>query len=117
MARKREFTKDWTFARIELTAEQRASYNEFLAAPDTNPMDLLVIAMSEGYKFSAKYDNVKDNWLATLTGTAASKINDRVSLTAFHRTLDDAIAVLMFKHFVVAGQKTWNDQSVESDWG
>lgn len=117
VAKKREFHREWTFARIELTKEQKDDFTKFQADEAIDPMELLTIAMEEGYKFSATYRQDKGHWMATLSGTEASPYNDRVSLTAFHQTLDLAIAVLMFKHVVVAGQKQWPSQSSMDDWG
>ena len=117
MARKREFTQQWTFARIDLTTEQRDDCNAFLADPTTNVVELLTMAIEDGYKFSSKYNRDERHWIATLTGTPDAPYNDHTSLSAFHATFEDALGVLLFKHMIIAEQGRWPTQTSRPAWG
>jgi hypothetical protein len=109
--------RDWTFANIRLTKEQRKEFTEWGVQLTDNVVDVLTSVLLEDYKFSLRFDSENDAWIATLTGTEGNRINPNTSMSGRHNDAESAIMVLLFKHLEVCGGETWETEAEDENWG
>jgi hypothetical protein len=58
--------------------------------------------LAQGVKFGATYDRENQAYVVTLTGALVQGSNERYCTTSRAGTLDEAIAIAMYKHDVMA---------------
>lgn len=114
---KRQFKKEWSFADVDLTHEQREDFEVWCNKPDLEIYEVLPIVLSQGYKISIVFKPERDAWIATLTGMDGAPFNTNVSMSSFHQTVDQAIALALYKHLVVAEEREWASIAKPRAWG
>lgn len=99
---------DWGgFLNITLDEATKVDYAQWIASGEVDIWGLLTDAVSDGLKYGLSYDEENQCFVATLTGNGAVGFNTRFCLTARSGRFDDATALVMFKHCVMA-QGDWS---------
>lgn len=109
--------KDHTFAKIDLTTDERQEFLAWSEASLTDLVSLLATVLTEGYKFSVKYDDENTTWIATLSNTDNARYNQYCSTTSRHSVFEQAILLTLYKHMVISQNQTWRFTPAEADWG
>jgi len=95
---------DWLgYVNVNLTAEQKEDYSAWVVSEDVGYWEAFEDAVAEGLKFGLSWDAGNSCYIATFTGCGCVGINKRCCLTARSGQYLDAIALLVFKHVVLAG--------------
>lgn len=84
------------------SADVRAHYGEV-----TSLMDAVDAVVQAGYKLSVSYNVGNDNFIASLTGRLEGTTNFEKTISGFATTWDMAVAVVLFKHFVICEEGAW----------
>lgn len=90
------------FLNVKLDEAQKSAFYRF--ADENRGFHWLALddALSQGVKFGATYDRENQAYVVTLTGALVVGSNERYCSTSRAGTLDEAIAVAMYKHDVMA---------------
>ena len=90
------------FLNVKLDEAQKSAFYRF--ADENRGFHWLALddALSQGLKFGATYDRENQAYVVTLTGALVVGSNERYCSTSRAGTLDEAIAVAMYKHDVMA---------------
>jgi hypothetical protein len=107
----------WTFVNTRLTPEERDHFAEWYDLHYEGIYESLASILLDGYKLSLRYDAEHYTWLATLIGTEASPHNFGKSITSRHETMPRSIALLVYKHAIIADYGEWRDDSTQAAWG
>lgn len=90
------------FLNLRLTdTEKSAFYQHCDNSPNWHWVELDEI-LSEGAKLSVAYDRVNESYVASLTGRLAQCCPERMCATARAGTLDEAVALIVYKHVILA---------------
>lgn len=65
-------------------------------------------ALAEGIKFTLSYDSDNEAYIATFTGRLCASIGSRWAATSRAGTWEEALALQIFKHWVLA-EGNWDD--------
>lgn len=108
---------DWKFARVNLTDEEKEHYTGWAEEYADDVAELLIGTLLEDYKLTVTYDNENDTWIATLSATKRSKRNKAQSLSCRHRTYQQALSLLVYKHTIICDNGVWSDHEKSDNWG
>lgn len=90
------------FVNIQLTDEQKAEFHAWLAENKQHVAGYLDDHLGDGIKFGASYDRQNEACVVTYAGALMGKSNHRYCVTSRAGTLDQAIALAVWKHEVLA---------------
>lgn len=114
----KKFNKDnWTFARYDLSEQEKKDFTAQLEKGETDFEELLGVALDDGYKFSASPVPKDSMVIATLTGVDPDSPNYQCSMSARHVDFAQAMALILYKHFIVFKQGVWVSTDREEMWG
>jgi hypothetical protein len=95
------------FCNVRIDEDQKAAFEEWLASSGVDWWSELVDLVGQGMKFSLTYDEPNQAYVATLTGRGWRAGNLRQSMSARAGDERTCMALLMYKHLVLAS----------GDWG
>lgn len=92
------------FINVRLTDEDKTAFAAWLKENEASVMTDFLECVTKGFKFSLSYDPDGDFYLATFTagGLKMIGLNARACMTARAPDWFEAVALLMFKHVVLA---------------
>lgn len=90
------------FLNARLDAEGKERFNDWFADVGSKVWQLLDDAVSEGLKYSLAYDAENEAYIATLTGRLCLSLKQRWAASARAGTWEEATALVLWKHFVLA---------------
>lgn len=91
------------FLNVKLSEEQRQAFYEFCESNRGFYWLALDEFIGAGGKFGVTFDRENQAYVATLTGALVAGSNERYCSTSRAGTLDEVIALAMYKHDVLAG--------------
>lgn len=94
------------------SADVRAHYGEVVAL-----LDAIDAVVQSGYKLSVSYNPANDNFVASLTCRLQGNPNFDKTISGFAMTWDMAVGVVLFKHFVIAGEGNWAEYARQRMYG
>jgi hypothetical protein len=94
------------------SADVRAHFGEV-----TSLMDAIDAVVQAGYKLSVTYNTANDNFIASLTGRIEGNPNFDKTISGFAMTWDMAVAVVLFKHFVICSEGVWAEYARQRNFG
>lgn len=97
----------WTFANVNLTAEDDKEIDIFVKARDNDVLGVLIELLASGYKTSFAWIDKQNSFVVTVSGTERSSLNKGTSMTAWSDSLNDAIMVLGYKVFIKTEGDDW----------
>lgn len=91
------------FIELRLDEDEKAVFERWDTQDAAGHWNMLMDALGNGLKFGLSYNSENDFYLATLTGSGVASVGllDRYCLTARAETASRAIALLLYKHFVI----------------
>lgn len=101
------------FVNLQMSGDQRAAFQDWQDEND-DPFVLMTIVLTSGYKLGQTYNPSNQSFIATLTCTDMELPNGGYVMSAFHSSLEDAIAVLMYKHFNICNE-IWPIEGYDGD--
>lgn len=108
------------YINLNIDDEKKKQYQSVVGTASLPVSEMLLDALDQGYKFSVSYDAENFCYIAALTGAIADDVQLRGVLTARSDILDDATALLMFKHWTLMNG-AWSDYLPKSgklrSWG
>lgn len=96
------------FLNARMDDEKKARFVEWQTANATRVWPALDDALSEGLKFSLAYDAENEAYIATFTGRLCLSLEQRWAASSRAGTWEEATALLVFKHFVLA-EGNWDN--------
>lgn len=66
--------------------------------------DMVANLLGQGYRLSFSYNSQNDTTNASMTGKSEGNPHEGKTLSAFHSTWFDALTLLLWKHYQVAGE-------------
>lgn len=92
------------FINIRLSDADKDAFHQWFSTLDDDPLTGIFSLVLEGYKFSLSYAADGEYWTTSLTGEGLglTGIVERCCLTARAPQVDQAIALLLYKHVVIA---------------
>jgi len=104
--RQRQFS-DVEFVDLNLTPDQRDRFGTWYADAQSEMGDYLLAVTTADYRIGLSYDAQNNTSIASLTGRKEASRNANRCLTARAPEPLEALALLLYKHFVVADQQEW----------
>lgn len=101
------------FFNYEFTAEQKEACKVFIRN-DEEVSILIQDALASGYKFSMNYNARNDNYQVSMQCMDASLSNAGLVMSAFAKHWYDALAVLVYKHYI-ALETVWQNNAPPVD--
>lgn len=95
------------FVNVRMSEEDKAKYHAWVTGEGSDFWVRLEDYLSQGMKYGLSWDGENDCFIATFTGCGVSSSASRYCLTARSDRFEDATALLVFKHAVMANE----------DWG
>lgn len=95
------------FINVSVDEATKEEYNRWLEGEGAGFWPILEDIMAEGLKFGLSWDASNSCYVSTLTGCGMVGSNTRFCLSARSGRFEDATALLVFKHDVLA----------QGDWG
>ena len=93
---------EWTgFANIDLSAEDKHAIKGGVLDGDSI-LAIIADMLATGHKLALSYDPQKDTVTGSVTGVYKNCKNAGLTLTSFARSITDVLAVIAYKHEVVA---------------
>jgi hypothetical protein len=80
-------------------------------------MDAMDAVIQAGYKLSISYNVANDNFIASLTGRLQGTANYEKTISGFAMTWDMAVAVVLYKHYVICGEGAWVEHAQRRMYG
>lgn len=108
------------FINIRLEDHEKLLFEEWYEANAALTGRMLDDLLGEGVKFGLSYDRENSCYVATLTGALLLKSNERYALTTRAGTVNDVIALSVWKFVVYAGGDVgnWSPKSGKVlNWG
>lgn len=102
----------WTFANVNLTADDDAQIDKFVKSREKDTLGVLIELLAAGYKTSFAWIDAQNSFVVTVSGTDRASLNKGTSMTAWSDDLSDAIMVLGYKVFIKTDGGTWSDYEV-----
>jgi hypothetical protein len=90
------------FLNVRLTDEQKEAFYRFAEENRGFAWQVLDNVLSMGAKLGVSYDRENQAYVVTLTGALVAGSNERYCTTSRAGTFDEALAVAMYKHDVLA---------------
>lgn len=114
-------TADWGgFINVRVTDEQKAEFEGWWLQHRTECWGALDDLMGEGMKVSLAYDAENQCYSCSFTGRGWESSTKRWCMSSKAGTLDEVIALALFKHFELAGGN-WGDYrpdgTKKDNWG
>lgn len=99
---------DWGgFINIKVTDEEKDTFETWWGVHRTDIWSSLEDLLGEGMKVALAYDALNECWTCSLTGKGWAASQLRWCMSSRAGTLDESIALALWKHFVLA----------DGDWG
>lgn len=99
------------FFNCEIPTDAKADCKAFIRQDEEIAL-LIEEAVASGYKLTVVKDGRTDGYQASMQCNDAKSVNAGLCMTAYAAHWYDALAVLMWKHFVFLG-KTWEESEKE----
>lgn len=90
------------FLNVRLGEDTKQAFYEFCEACPGFAWQALDDFLAQGGKFGASYDLENQAYVVTLTGALVANSNERYCTTSRAGTFDEALALAMYKHDVLA---------------
>jgi hypothetical protein len=105
------------FVDVKLTAEDRAGFVAWKCTPQ-EIVTFLQDLCDDGYRVGCSWSSETQAYTVSLTCREASSPNAGLCMTSFAKTLDLAVALAVYKHTVVTGER-WvgEDVAAVGDFG
>lgn len=119
MKKSNRFKSNIEFVTLKLTSQDKTKFDEW-AKPNAGKIFKYLGELAEGgYKFSVSPDFNNACVIASLTGTDNSVDNGGLCMTSRAETIDEALLVMCYKHFVMANGGNWLDIAGQNsdNWG
>lgn len=116
--RKDDLNLSFEFVDLRLTEGDKESFNKFLKTPQADLDAMTLDLLAEGYKISFSYDQRHDCVICSITGTKEAKYNSGLILTSRAADYNEALALGLYKHFVIFNRSKWKSTDKDSNrWG
>lgn len=94
------------FLNVRLDEDEHEAFNVWWGASADHIGEMTEDVIAEGAKLSVAYDSENESWVTTLTGRLCRGLNGRCAASARAGTMNEALALLMYKHYMMA-RKDW----------
>jgi len=108
---------DIEFVNVKLTEDQKTQFTAWAQKPPTPITDLIGQSMVNLYRISCGWDDSNQCFIATITGKKEAKFNASRSMSSRSDDWYEALALCMFKHYVLFGERTWQGETDRNNWG
>lgn len=96
------------FLNARMDDARKAQFDDWFTNYSSKVWSSLDDAVGEGLKFSLSYDAENEAYVATLTGRLCLSLDQRWAASARAGTWEEACALVLFKHYVLA-EGNWDD--------
>lgn len=105
------------FVNARLDAEDREDFLSWYKHKDTNLTDMIAQAMVQQYKFSFTWDDSNQCYIVTITGKADNPVNASRSMSSRSDDWYEALAMTLYKHYVLSQARRWEGDTERNNWG
>lgn len=112
------FNSKMVFINVQLTADKKQAFLLWAENADQPLIDLLGDFGLNGYKLSASFDPERDCYIIAVIGTEKAVVNKSCCMTSRSSSLEEAMLMALYKHYVLAEQGDWSKiATANDDWG
>jgi len=110
MPKKKEVLPWGGYLNMRLDQQQKEQFHFWYRELGDDVWELFLQALSQGMKFSLVYDPETDTYTASLTNSprCTCGVSSLYVLSAYAQNWQQAVALVLFKHFVLLGG-TWEN--------
>ena len=114
---KSSLSRDWTFANVRLTADQREEFILWATQQEAEGEEIVASLINDEVKISISRDIENETWIVSLTGLKDAARNAKTTMSARHNDLHQCILLIAFKHLVVCKDTDWSSYAGTDEWG
>ena len=111
------FSYNVTFCEVPIPEEKRNEAKEKALTYVADLESVLAAFMTEGYKFSTRWDNQNRCYIASMTCDAPKHPNDKKCLVSRSNDWLEAIGLNVYKTIDLCKGGVWPERVKETNWG
>jgi hypothetical protein len=105
------------FAAIRLSAEDKVSFQTWLAENGDDYGNFVVIAQNDGWKVGSRWDGVNDCFIHSFTMTDEDDRNANICVTSRSDNYFEAFFLNYYKAYVMYDRKRLPTEAAKDNWG
>jgi len=102
--------KNHNLLNTRLDAKELATFDKWAAANELTTDRCVEDILAAGYKLSFTFVDSSNSYVTSVTGNAEHLINPSATITSWSGTLEEGVAMSVWKVYVLFGEGKWADK-------